>query len=196
MHFEGEFFVPGTPAKVMLRFAEVERVVRCMPGATIDGRDADGSYHGTMIVSFGPKRITFKGSVRCDFDMQACKGTLTGRGAANLRSARVEMTTRFSTHEAPDYLPQRPMSLVKLNSDAELQGVLADFAQTGGVAVAKVIMQEFARRMAEEFSTPVQDAQFPPAVEPVKAHWLIWNAVWELTLSLWRKFRAKLNRSS
>lgn len=196
MYFEGEFFVPGTPAEVMLRFAEVERVVCCMPGATIDGRDADGSYHGTMIVSFGPKRITFKGSVRCDFDAQGCRGTLTGRGAANLRSARIEMTTRFSTHEAPGYLPQRPMSLVKLNSDAELQGVLADFAQTGGVAVAKVIMREFARRMAEEFATPVQDARVPVTVEPVKAHWLVWNVVRDLASSLWRKFRTKPNRSS
>ena len=195
MHFEGDFFVPGTPAEVMLRFAEVERVVRCMPGTTIDGLDADGSYHGTMIVSFGPKRITFKGSVRCDFDMQACKGTLTGRGAANLRSACIEITTEFSTNEAPGYLPQRPMSLVKLNSDAELQGVLADFAQTGGVAVAKVIMQEFARRMAEEFAAPVQDARVPANVEPVRAHWLIWNVVRDLPSSLWRKFRTKLSRS-
>ena len=194
MNFEGEFFVPGTPADVMLRFADVERVVRCMPGATIDGRDMDGSYNGTMIVSFGPKRITFKGNVRCDFDLPGCKGTLTGRGAANLRSARIEMTTRFSTHEAPGYLPHRPMSLVKLNSDAELQGVLADFAQTGGVAVAKVIMHEFAKQMAEQFATPVQDPQLPVTVAPVKAHWLIWNVGRELTSSLWRKFRSKLNR--
>ena len=105
MHFEGEFFVPGAPAEVMLRFTEVERVVRCMPGATIDERAADGSYRGAMVVAFGPKRINFKGSVRCDFDLQACKGTLIGRGAADLRSARIEMTTRFSTHEAPGYAP-------------------------------------------------------------------------------------------
>ena len=51
--------------------------------------------------------------------------------------------------------PRTPTTIVKVTSDAELGGVLADFARTGGVAVANVLMQDFARRAAEEFAKDV-----------------------------------------
>ena len=57
MRFEGEFSVPGKPAVVIQRFADVERMARCMPGAVIEGRDEEGNYTGGMLVAFGPKKI-------------------------------------------------------------------------------------------------------------------------------------------
>jgi carbon monoxide dehydrogenase subunit G len=60
MHFEGEFRVPGTPDDVIRRFADVERMTRCMPGAVIDGRDEQGNYLGGMLVAFGPRRSSSK----------------------------------------------------------------------------------------------------------------------------------------
>jgi carbon monoxide dehydrogenase subunit G len=88
MHFEGEFSIPGTPDAVMRRFADVERMARCMPGAVIEGRGDDGSYQGAMVVAFGPKKINFRGRVTHEFDTVAHTGTLTGRGAADMRAAR------------------------------------------------------------------------------------------------------------
>jgi hypothetical protein len=38
---------------------------------------------------------------------------------------------------------------VKLSSDAQLSGVLAEFAKTGGVIVAEALIAEFARRFSE-----------------------------------------------
>jgi uncharacterized protein len=55
---------------------------------------------------------------------------------------------------------------VKVVSDAELGGVLADFARAGGIAVANVIMNDFARRAAEEFA---KDDVPAPAHEPASA---------------------------
>ena len=49
-------------------------------------------------------------------------------------------------------------SVVALVSDAELTGVLADFARTGGIPVANALMAGFAKRMAEEFAD-----ETPPA---------------------------------
>jgi len=71
MHFEGEFSVPGTPDDVIRRFADVERMVRCMPGAVIEGRDAEGNYLGGMLVAFGPKKIRFRGRVAVETDFDA-----------------------------------------------------------------------------------------------------------------------------
>ena len=76
--------------------------------------------------------------------------------------------------------------MVKIVSDAELGGVLEDFAKTGGIAVANVIMTDFARRAAEEFAkdaAPAVEAASPPAPQPaplaagacsgssIKAYW-------------------------
>jgi uncharacterized protein len=162
MRFEGEFSVPGKPAVVIQRFADVERMTRCMPGAVIEGRDEEGNYTGGMLVAFGPKKIKFKGRVAVETDAAALTGSLRGRGAADMRAARIEVRISYALRDDP---ATTGATLVTLTSDAELGGVLADFARTGGVP------------LAEEFATdaPVQK----PASEPVPlaAHGLLWQVI-------------------
>jgi len=156
MHFEGKFRVPGKADDVIRRFADIPRMARCMPGAMLEPQAEDGTWPGAMVVAFGPKKISFKGRVSCDFDFAAHTGTLQGRGTADMRAARIGVKVAFALQDdpaAPD-----PTTVVEITSDAELGGVLADFARTGGIAVANVIMQDFARRAAEEFSN---DASVP-----------------------------------
>jgi carbon monoxide dehydrogenase subunit G len=174
MQFEGAFKVPGRPDDVMARFTDVERMAGCMPGASIEGRDEEGNYLGAMTVAFGPKKIKFRGKVACDFDLAARSGTLRGRGAADLRAARIEVRTTFSVADDPEAPAEAPMSIVTLQSDADLQGVLADFAKTGGAALANVIMEDFARRLAAEFSEPGTGAA---AGNSISAHKLVWRAI-------------------
>jgi carbon monoxide dehydrogenase subunit G len=151
MRFEGEFSVPGQPRAVLERFAEVERMVKCMPGASIDGRDDDGNYLGGMLVAFGPKKIKFKGKVTASVDLEALTGKLHVRGAADMRAgARAEVNVVYTVRD--DASASKPTSIVALTSDAELGGVLADFGSTGGIAVTQALMDVFAQRCAEEFS--------------------------------------------
>jgi hypothetical protein len=74
-----------------------------------------------------------------------------------MRAARIGVKVAFALRDDAD--AGAPTTIVKVSSDAELGGVLADFARTGGVAVANVLMQDFARRAADEFA---KDA--PPPV--------------------------------
>ncbi len=150
MHFEGEFRVPGKADEVIHRFADVPRMARCVPGAVLEPQAEDGSWPGAMVVAFGPKKISFKGRVACEFDFAAKTGFLHGRGAADMRAARIGVKVAFVLRD--DVNAGEPTTIVKVTSDAELGGVLADFARTGGVAVANVIMQDFARRAAKEFA--------------------------------------------
>jgi len=157
MRFEGEFRVPGQPRAVLERFAEVERMVKCMPGASIDGRDDDGNYLGGMLVAFGPKKIKFKGKVTASVDFDSLTGKLHVRGAADMRAgARAEVNVVYTVRD--DASASKPTSIVALTSDAELGGVLADFGSTGGIAVTQALMDVFAQRCAEEFS---QEASVP-----------------------------------
>jgi carbon monoxide dehydrogenase subunit G len=169
MHFTGEFRVPGTPDEVIRRFADVPRMTGCMPGAVLDEQAPDGSWPGRMIVAFGPKKVAFKGRVTCVFDFENHTGSLHGRGSADLRAARIGVKVGFALHAAPGAAP--PATLVKIVSDAELGGVLADFARTGGVAVANVIMADFAKRAAQEFAreTPTPSPASPEPASPESA---------------------------
>jgi len=154
MRFEGEFRVPGQPRAVLERFAEVERMVKCMPGASIDGRDDDGNYLGGMLVAFGPKKIKFKGKVTASVDLESLTGKLHVRGAADMRAgARAEVNVVYTVRD--DTSAAAPTSIVALTSEAELGGVLADFGSTGGIAVTQALMDVFAQRCAEEFSREV-----------------------------------------
>jgi carbon monoxide dehydrogenase subunit G len=174
MHFEGEFSVPGKPQDVIHRFADVERMTKCMPGAVIEGRDEEGNYLGGMLVSFGPKKIKFKGRVAVTTDFDGLTGLLRGRGAADMRAARIEVRIAYALRDDP---ATPGSTLVKLTSEAELGGVLADFARTGGVPFANALMQDFSRRVAAEFA-----AETPPPMQfaepvPLAAHRLLWQVI-------------------
>jgi carbon monoxide dehydrogenase subunit G len=185
MHFEGEFRVPGKAADVIKRFADVPRMARCMPGAMLEPQAEDGSWPGAMVVSFGPKKINFKGKATCDFDDQALTGSVHGRGTADMRSARIGVKVAFALADAADV--PKPETVVKIVSDAELGGVLEDFARTGGIAVANAIMADFARRATEEFSkdqaSPVAADVATPAA-PLAAQALLWTVI----KAYWSKF--------
>jgi carbon monoxide dehydrogenase subunit G len=183
MHFEGEFSVPGKPADVIRRFADVPRMAGCMPGAVLEPQAEDGSWPGAMVVAFGPKKINFKGRVTAAFDVGALTGSLNGRGAADMRAARIGVKVAFALRD--DAAAPTPATVVKIVSDAELGGVLADFARTGGVAVANVIMADFAQRAAAEFAkddppvveSPATIVRPSPAPVPLAAHTLLWAVV-------------------
>ena len=183
MHFEGEFRVPGKAEDVIRRFADVPRMARCMPGAVLETQAEDGSWPGAMVVSFGPKRINFKGKATCEFDYQALTGSVHGRGTADMRSARIGVKVAFALADAVDSAP--PETVVKIVSDAELGGVLEDFAKTGGIAVANVIMTDFARRAAEEFA---KDAPPTEAAAPVPAPLAAQGLLWVVIKAYWRRF--------
>ncbi len=213
MHFEGEFRVPGRPDEVIRRFADVPRMAGCMPGAVLEPQAEDGSWPGAMVVAFGPKKVAFKGRATCAFDLEAHTGEVHGRGTANMRAARIGVKVNFALRD--DQAASAPTTIVKIVSDAELGGVLADFARTGGVAVANVIMADFARRASEEFAkdtpVPAQAAAMPepaaaaqvaapravppraPEPVPLAAHGLLWavlKAQFE-RLARWLGLRAR-----
>jgi uncharacterized protein len=167
VHFEGSFMVPGRPDDILASFTDVERMARCMPGATLEPRAEDGSYPGAMVVAFGPKRIAFRGRVTHEIDATQKTGRLQGRGSADLRAARIAVSITYTLR--PDAAATPAATIVSLVADAELGGVLADFARTGGTAVAKALMDDFSRRLAEEFSTPAAAA----APAPLAVHRLL-----------------------
>jgi carbon monoxide dehydrogenase subunit G len=180
MHFEGEFRVPGNAKDVIKRFADVPRMARCMPGAMLEPQAEDGSWPGAMVVTFGPKKISFKGRATCDFDFDALTGMVHGRGTADMRAARIGVKVSFALSDV-----ENDETLVKIVSDAELGGVLEDFARTGGIAVANVIMADFARRASEEFA---KDQPRPETTRTAAAPLAAQSLLWVIIKAYWTRF--------
>jgi carbon monoxide dehydrogenase subunit G len=190
--FDGVFTVPGSSDEVMQRFTDVRRMATCLPGATLEEADADDRYPGSVTVAFGPKKIKFSGLLECDFNAAERTGTLIGRGATTVRSARASIRATFQVMPSTPSLPGgEPQSRVSIHSEAEFGGILAEFAKTGGVAVATVLMNQFSENVTAEF---VRDKQGPvttgiasaPLVSPprqaesLSMGRLLWQAIWQM----------------
>ena len=106
-------FVLDHPAdEVWALFSDVEKVARCVPGATLSDVTGD-SFAGLVEIRFGPISARFKGRGTYEIDEADRRGTLTGRGEdkggqSNLRGelhyalsadsaqgTRVDVTFRF-----------------------------------------------------------------------------------------------------
>src|ERR1700722_10561436 len=99
MRFEFQFRVPADQGTALTRFEDVERMVRCMPGAALEGRREDGGYAASMTVAFGPKRLTFRGKLGVSTDRQAGTGTVTIRADSDVRGTRLNAVVTYRVVE-------------------------------------------------------------------------------------------------
>ena len=176
MEFSGKFTVPADPDVVMRRVMDIQRMARCMPGASLEGKDEEGNFIGVMTVAFGPKRLKFKGRMSCDFDLADRSGLLRGRGTGDARGARVSFETRFKVTPEQNNHDNQPSSLIEIESTAELGGVIADFARTGGMALANVLMRDFAKNLALDLARDESDVS-TDAAQPLSATKLVWSVL-------------------
>jgi carbon monoxide dehydrogenase subunit G len=64
MNLQNEFDVPASPQATLELLLDAERVVPCMPGATLVEVGGDGAWKTTMAVKLGPVGMDFLNDVR------------------------------------------------------------------------------------------------------------------------------------
>ena len=153
MRFENEFEVAGSPSEVIEKLDDLPLMASFLPGASVGPVNPDGSYPGTLVVSFGPKRLAFKGTITNRVDRESHSGVLSGTASADVRGAKMAVKMNYSLAQCEGSL-QQARTRVKFVSEAQLTGVLAEFAKTGGVVVTNAILAEFARRFSAQFAPP------------------------------------------
>lgn len=131
-------------------------VVACVPGAEIESTDADGTIHGALTLSLGPTETRFQGTITPTFDDEARRGELKGQGSDGRGRTRAAITTGFEMQPIDD----THTDLV-LDSSIAVSGALAGFAATGGQAVARRLLEDFAENLARlaEPAEPVDGAR-------------------------------------
>ncbi len=161
MRFENTFDVVGEPVDVIEVFDDLPLVASFLPGANIGPVNDDGRYPGSLTVSFGPKRITFTGLISQRVDKEGLKGVISGNANADIRGAKMAVTLNYSLANVQG--TGGTTTKIQFVSDAQLTGVLAEFAKTGGVVVTNAILAEFGRRLSAYLANPAGQAEASPA---------------------------------
>jgi uncharacterized protein len=142
------FDVPAGPERVWEVLSDPHAVVSCVPGASIVGQGDDGSLDTSVVVKFGPTRVTFRARAALELDAAAREGRLTAQGKDTIGGTRMRSTARFGVRPGPDARG----SSVWIDGTVEVSGRLASLIEGGAGVVVKRMSGEFAERLAARCS--------------------------------------------
>ncbi len=164
MQIEKTFVLKAPRATVWDFLTDPEKVARCLPGAAITGKLEDGkSYGGTMAVKVGPVTANYRGKMRFDkLDEAAGEAEIVASGQETRGKGGADMKMKsYVAERAPGETE------VKVVSDVNVVGVLAQFGRGMIQDVSDQLFQKFTDCMRRELETPAapEAAQSPAAAE-------------------------------
>ncbi len=134
-------FVIGRPPQEVWRFlADIERVVPCMPGATLTGSSGD-RLQGRVAIKLGPIAASFDGEARVIRDDATQRGMILGTGRDRLSASRANAEIEYVLTPEQDGTAAR----VDISVRAVLAGPLAHFGRSG-------IVNDLAARLSDMFA--------------------------------------------
>jgi aerobic carbon-monoxide dehydrogenase small subunit len=150
------FEVSCPPQDVWEFFGDIERVVRCLPGASLtrppDGDRVDGKFSARL----GPITATFNGAARIVRDDEKLRGVVLGAGNDRLSGSRAAGEIEYVL------LPAGGGTRVELVIRALLAGPLAQFGRSGIVEdLVSRIAQAFARNLEARLMGSGSDIETP-----------------------------------
>jgi carbon monoxide dehydrogenase subunit G len=146
------FDVPAEPDRVWEVLSDPHAVVGCVPGAKIDKQDDDGSLDASVVVKFGPTRVTFRVRAMLELDEATHQGSITAQGKDSIGGTRMRSTARFGVTPGPG----ASGSSVAIDGTVEVAGRLASLIEGGASLVVKRMSGEFAQRLAARCSEGAQ----------------------------------------
>ncbi|HET9404170.1 MAG TPA: SRPBCC domain-containing protein [Burkholderiales bacterium] len=136
--------VPSTPRTVWDLLSNPQAVVECVPGAALGDRHEDGSYDASMVVKFGPAKVTFRARFTLELDEAAMAGQVASKARDNQGGTRVKTAMNFKVVEgaAPG------SAAILIDAQVEISGKLASLVESGANLVVKHMTREFSERLA------------------------------------------------
>ncbi len=156
MELEHNFTVPAPVSAVWEALLDLERVVACMPGATLSSHQED-EFAGTVKVRLGPISLQYKGSGRFTEKDEGRRRVVieaSGRDARGNGTAAATVTAQLAGNG--------PGTAVTVVTDLSVTGRPAQFGRGMISEVGGKIVGQFADCLAGELGT----GQPAPAPEP------------------------------
>jgi carbon monoxide dehydrogenase subunit G len=160
MKLEQSFDVAAPIERVWQALIDVERVAPCLPGATITGRNDDGSYSGSFTVKIGPTTASYTGKL----DMESVdEGSRTATMSAQGSDKRGQGGATAKILSRVESLGEE-RTRVQVDTDYHITGRLARFGRGGMIEdISERLLKEFAKRLADSLEGPGSGAG--PGVE-------------------------------
>ena len=136
--------VHAAPQTVWEVLSNPRAVVECVEGAALGDQLEDGSYDATLLVKFGPARVSFKAKVAVEYDAAGRSGSVLAKGKDSIGGTRVQSVMKFSVSGQND----PPVSAVPISAEVEISGKLASLIETGANLVVKRMVGEFTEKLA------------------------------------------------
>jgi carbon monoxide dehydrogenase subunit G len=146
MELEQEFTVPVPRADAWAVLMDVERIAPCMPGATFDGFQDDGSFKGRVKVKLGPITVTYHGSARfAERDEEAGTAVIEASGKEARGPGTAAATIRAQLDDAED-----GSTRVRCTTDLNVTGKPAQFGRGVMAEVSAKLVGQFADCLATQ----------------------------------------------
>jgi len=141
MNLQHEFDVPASPQATLELLLDAQRVVSCMPGATLVDVTGDGTWKTTMAVKVGPVGMDFANEVRV-VENDAVAGTVRlgvkGRDKRGKGGADATVDARLIPTDAGG-------TRVTMTADVRFSGQAAQLGRPS-------VIQDVSARLVDEFA--------------------------------------------
>lgn len=140
--------VPSEPRVVWQLLSNPHAVAECVPGAALGERHEDGSYDASLVVKFGPAKVTFRASFTLELNEADMSGQVTSRARDKQGGTRLKTTMHFRVVDgaAPG------TTTVPIDAQVEISGKLASLVESGANLVVKHMTKEFSERLAAKLT--------------------------------------------
>lgn len=169
MKLEQSFEVRAPQERVWEALIDIERVVPCLPGAALTGRDDEGSYDGTFSVKIGPTTASYRGKLKLEqVDEAAHSARLQANGTDRRGQGGARATITSGVQET------NGGARVDVVTDYQITGRLARFGRGGMIEdIAGRLLREFAQCLQASVGgqpeASVQGGAPEAAAEPAEA---------------------------
>lgn len=156
-----EMTIASPPDAVWPLLRDPAVVAGCIPGAELSADSEDGVWRGSIRVKFGPTVAQFRGEATLEFDDQARRVTIDGRGIDGRGASRALANSVVELHG-------EHTTTMKVAGEFTVTGPLEPFVNAGGVHVARALLSEFCNNIAaavDAFGSEQADAGGQTAAE-------------------------------
>jgi len=181
MKLKNEVIVPAPLEQTWPLLLDVPRMVRALPGATVEPDGAEGVYRGALKVRLGPVAMEYEGVARLedvDEDEHVATFRIEGRERRGHGGATATITNRL--------LPAEGGTRLIVETDLSVTGRAAQFGRGLMEDVAGHLLQRFARGL----EAAVLGAEEVAPTRPAAAELDLGAAAWRPLLRRYGPFAA------
>lgn len=150
--------IPAPLGVVWPLLSDPAEVAACIPGAQLAPSTGDGLWRGSIKVKFGPTTAAFRGEAKLEYDHDAHRCRIEGRGIDQRGASRALANGDVLA------VAEGEATRLTVNGSFTVTGPLETFANAGGVHVARALLAEFANNMANRAMAAAPAAA--PVAEP------------------------------